>query len=170
MQIESERLWLRTIVPDDARSLVELFSDPIVMQHFPATKDLKGTQDWVREVQRRYERDGYSLLLVVKKDADAVLGYCGLTLQPDVAGMDEIEVGYGLKRAYWHHGYATEAAAACLRYGFRVLGRKRIISLIRPENRASIAVAVRNGMRFERDVLRWGYVHGVYAAFDRGEK
>lgn len=169
MRIESTRLLLRPIVTDDAPSLLELFSDPIAMQHFPGTKDLAGTREWIKEVQRRYARDGYCFLLVTRKADNAVLGYCGLLLQKDVAGADEVEVGYGLKRIYWRQGYATEAAAACLKYGFNALGLKRIISLIRPENTASIAVALRNGLRFERNVLRWDYLHGIYAVANPAE-
>lgn len=163
MYIESHRLRLRPIVTDDAPSLLELFADPIAMRYFPATKDMTATREWIEEVQCRYARDGYCFLLVTRKDDNAVLGYCGLLWQKDVAGVDEVEVGYGLKRIHWHQGYATEAAAACIQYGFNVLGLQRIISLIRPENSASIAVALRNGLRCERNVHRWDYLHEVYA-------
>jgi RimJ/RimL family protein N-acetyltransferase len=163
MVIETARLFLRPIVADDSRSLMELFSDPIAMRHFPSTKDLSGTREWTREVQAREERDGYSFRLVVRKEDETVLGYCGLVLQKDVDGRDEVEVGYGLKRRYWHQGYASEAAAACLKYGFAELRLERIISLIRPENTASVSVAARNGLRFEKTVQRWDYLHNVYA-------
>jgi [ribosomal protein S5]-alanine N-acetyltransferase len=161
--IETEYLTLRQVESHDAESLVELFSDPIAMQYFPSTKDLKGVEEWVEEVQRRDGRDGHSFLLIVRKEDGAALGYCGLILQEDVDGVDEVEVGYGLKQKYWHHGYATQAARACLSYGFYVLGQKKIISLIRPENTASVAVALRNGLKREKSVFRWGYIHDVYA-------
>ena len=163
MHLQSARLILRPIVREDSLSLTALFSDPMAMRHFPSTKDLKGTRAWVGEVMARDERDGYSFRLVVRKDDQAVLGYCGLVLQEDVEGRDEVEVGYGLKRRYWRHGYATEAAAACLGYGFEELGLGRIISLIRPENTASVSVALRNGLRYEKGLQRWGYLHHVYA-------
>ena len=84
-------------------------------------------------------------------------------MQEDVDGKDEIEIGYGLIRKYWHQGFATEAAIACKSYGFNELKFNRLISLIRPENKPSIHVATRNGMTLEKDVMRWDYLHGVYA-------
>lgn len=74
MYIETEFITLRQVEAHDAESLVELFSDPIAMQYFPSTKDLKGVEEWIEEVQRR---DGHSFLLIVRKENGAALGYCG---------------------------------------------------------------------------------------------
>jgi [ribosomal protein S5]-alanine N-acetyltransferase len=161
--IQTDDLILRQVNADDARSLSELFSDPVAMQYFPSTRNLRGVKEWIREVQRRDGRDGHSFLLIERKADCAALGYCGLILQEDIDGVDEVEVGYGLIRRFWHHGYATIAARACLSYGFHVLGLQRIISLIRPENTASIAVALRNGLRQEKSVFKWDFIHDVYA-------
>jgi [ribosomal protein S5]-alanine N-acetyltransferase len=161
--IETEDLLLRLVETDDARSLVELFSDPVAMQYFPSTRNLRGVREWIREAQQRDGRDGHSFLLIERKADSATLGYCGLILQEDIGGVDEVEVGYGLIRRFWHHGYATIAARACFSYGFHVLGLQRIISLIRPENTPSIAVALRNGLRQEKSVLKWDFIHEVYA-------
>jgi RimJ/RimL family protein N-acetyltransferase len=60
-----------------------------------------------------------------------------------------LEVGWTLRRDFWGRGYATEAAQVALDYAFDRLGQTRVISLIQPDNRASIAVALRLGMRFE---------------------
>jgi [ribosomal protein S5]-alanine N-acetyltransferase len=143
--------------------LFELFSDPVAMQYFPSTRDFDGVKDWIREVERRDGRDGHSFLIIERKEDAIVLGYCGLILQEDVDGVDEVEVGYGLVRRHWHYGYATKSARACLSYGFHILGLKRIISLIRPENSPSVAVALRNGLKREKSVMRWEYIHDVYA-------
>jgi [ribosomal protein S5]-alanine N-acetyltransferase len=163
MYIETEDLNLRQVEADDARSLMELFSDPVAMQYFPSTRNLRGVREWIREVQQRDGRDGHNFLLIERKADSATLGYCGLILQEDIDGVDEVEVGYGLIRRFWHHGYATIAARACLSYGFHVLGLQRIISLIRPENTPSIAVALRNGLRQEKSVVKWDLIHDVYA-------
>ena len=57
-----------------------------------------------------------------------------------------LEIGYLLNRAYWHKGYATEAAKACKRYAFEVLKAKEVCSVIRDIHIASQKVALRNGM------------------------
>ena len=61
------------------------------------------------------------------------------------------------------HGYATEAAAACIDYAFRTLGTTKVISLIRPENLPSCRVAERNGMKIERTIIHFGLPQLVYA-------
>ncbi|MFL6260381.1 MAG: GNAT family N-acetyltransferase [Thermoanaerobaculia bacterium] len=63
------------------------------------------------------------------------------------AGWPGCELAWALARRWWGHGYATESARAALAYGFTVLGKDRVISLIHPENRASIRVAERIGER-----------------------
>ena len=161
--IETDRLLLREIGEDDSSSLMELFSDPVAMQYFPSIKNKKEVTEWINGNLDRYQRDGFGLNICVNKSTEEILGYCGLTLQENVDGKDEIEIGYGLIRKYWHQGFATEAAIACKNYGFNELKLNRLISLIRPENKPSIQVATRNGMILEKDVMRWDYLHGVYA-------
>lgn len=80
------------------------------------------------------------------------VGICGLLQQKDVEGRDEIEVGYLFIQEYWGKGLATEAAKTCMEYGFHTLSFKRIISLIEPENIASIRVAEKNGLHKEKTI------------------
>jgi [ribosomal protein S5]-alanine N-acetyltransferase len=134
------------------------------MQYFPSTKDRTETVEWIRAMLNRYEDDGMGFYACILKDTEEFIGYCGLVLQKDVDGSDEMEVGYGLIRRYWHHGYATEAAKACMEHAFAHLGAKSVISLIRPENIPSINVARRNQLTFVKTVFRFGYPHGVYGA------
>ena len=74
-----------------------------------------------------------------------MIGQCGLTMQ-DCNGKQVVEVGYLFQKAYWHKGYATEAAVACKQYAFDTLNADEVFSIIRENNAASIAVARRNGM------------------------
>lgn len=160
--ITSERVKLRLFNEKDIEELLNLFSDPIAMQYFPSVKDYKETEEWINENFGNHKTYGYCLYAVEKKDDNKFIGYCGFIPQKDVNGKDEIEIGYGLIRKYWHKGFATEAAIACKKYGFNKLKCNRLISLIRPENKASINVAIRNGMQWEIDLNRWNLIHGVY--------
>jgi RimJ/RimL family protein N-acetyltransferase len=64
----------------------------------------------------------------------------------NIDGGRVLEIGYLFNRAFWHNGYATEAAAACKRYAFDVLGFDEVFSIVRDNNFASMNVAIRNGM------------------------
>ena len=160
--IDTKRLKLRLLNKNDIYDLLLLFGDPIAMKYFPSVKDYKGTEEWLIENLTNYKTYGYCLLAVEKKDDNKFIGYCGFIPQKEVNGKDEIEIGYGLIRTYWHNGFANEAAIACKNYGFNKLKYNRLISLIRPENKASINVAIRNGMHWEIDLNRWDLLHGVY--------
>ena len=74
-----------------------------------------------------------------------MIGQCGLTMQPWKDG-EVLEIGYLFNRAFWHKGYATEAAKACKRYAFEVLKAEEVCSIIRDTNISSQKVALRNGM------------------------
>ena len=62
-------------------------------------------------------------------------------------GGPELEIGYLLKRRFWHRGYAVRAAAACRDFAFTSLEAPRVVSIIRDTNEASKRVAERIGLR-----------------------
>ena len=98
-----------------------------------------------QEDLRRYREDGFGLWALVEKSSGTLIGQCGLTLQ-DYKGRRVPEIGYLLRRAYWHQGFAIEAARACREYAFQALGFREVYSIIRDTNFPSQQVALRNGM------------------------
>ncbi len=85
---------------------------------------------------------GTGTWVVEHKETGAFIGFVGFS-EPE--GWPGLELAWTLARRYWGHGYATEAAREALAYAFTLLKRERVISLIHPENRASIRVAKRIG-------------------------
>jgi len=168
MILETERLILRPHVPADADALQAFLSDPVAMEFYPAALDRAGVEEWIATNIERYHRDGFGKWAMVLKSTSEVGGSCGCALQ-EVEGRNEIEVGYNVRRDLWGRGYATEAARACIEYGFRELGAQRVISMIRPENVRSIRVAEKNRMHRERIVLWRGYDHGIYVVTTYGQ-
>lgn len=160
--LQTERLLLREITRDDAGDLLEIWGDPEAMRLFPQTLDREEMNAWIERNLKRYEEYGFGLWAAILKDDGQFAGDCGLMMQ-DVDGAQELEVGYHFKRRYWGQGLATEAARACMDYAFNQLGRRRIISMIRPENTSSRRVAERNGLKIEKEVFWRGYQHYVYA-------
>lgn len=166
MILETERLSLREITADDLDDLLEIWGDPEAMRFFPRTFDHQAMREWIERNQRRYEQYGHGLWAVILRIEEKLVGDCGLTVQ-EVDGVEELEVGYHFNRKYWGRGLATEAARACMDYAVERLGRRRIISMIRPENAPSRRVAERNGLRIEKEIFWRGYQHYVYA-IERG--
>ncbi len=163
MQIlETPRLILRELIPEDAASLAHVLSDPETMRHYPAPYDLAGVEQWIARNRARYAADGHGLWGMDLKATGELIGDCGLIKQV-VEDVEEIEIGYHLRREHWGKGFATEAARACRDYGFARSSVNRLISLIRPENEPSRGVAERNGMRLWKEVVWRDLRHCVYA-------
>lgn len=145
MILETERLFLREMCGPDLPDLREILQDAEVMTAYEHAFSETEVLDWLERQQQRYRRDGYGLWAVILRDSGAMIGQCGITKQ-DIGGRVVPEIGYLFKKAYWHRGYATEAAIGCRRYAFDVLGLPEVYSIIRDTNTASQRVARRGGM------------------------
>ena len=153
MVLETNRLILREMTLNDQESLLKVFSNPEAMQFYPKPFDRQMTQTWIERNMQRYSQDGFGLWALVLKESGECIGDCGLVVQ-EVDGVEEVEVGYHVRRDLWGKGYATEAAQCCQVYGFNRLGFKKLISLIHPANIASRRVAEKNAMRLVKE-LNW---------------
>jgi RimJ/RimL family protein N-acetyltransferase len=160
--LETERLGLRHLTLNDVDAVFAVIGDPETMKFYPQKFTRDDAMRWVTKSQERYCRDGYGLFAVVLKSNGEVIGTCGLMLQ-DIEGGSVLEVGYHFRREHWGHGYATEAARACMAYAFSKLGAAKAVSLILPENLPSRRVAERNGMTVERQVTFHKLPHLMYA-------
>ena len=160
--LETERLRLRRFSREDVEAIFAIIGDDIAMQYYPKTFDRSDAVQWIERNLRRYSEHGYGLFAVTLKGSTDVIGDCGVIKQ-EVEGETRLEVGYHFRRDQWGHGYATEAARACMGLAFHAFGADKVISLIRPENVPSRRVAERNGMKLERQVMHYGLPHLVYA-------
>ena len=143
--IETDRLLLRKLTPDDLPTLRRLLQDDQAMVAYEGAFSDAEVQDWLDRQLARYQRWRFGLWAVLLRESGQVIGQCGLTMQP-WKGQEVLEIGYLLERAHWHHGYATEAARACKDYAFATLDATEVCSIIRDTNLASQRVALRNGM------------------------
>jgi [ribosomal protein S5]-alanine N-acetyltransferase len=159
---ETARLALREFAPEDATDLAKILSDPETMRFYPEPYDQEGVQRWIERNRERYKNDGVGLWAMVLKSTKELIGDCGIILQK-VDGELLYEVGYHLRRDFWGHGLATEAAVACRDWAFANLKADRLVSLIRPENLPSRRVAERNGMIILKEVNWRGLQHCVYS-------
>ncbi|HEX6288966.1 MAG TPA: GNAT family N-acetyltransferase [Herpetosiphonaceae bacterium] len=164
--VQTERLFLRHVHILDHEPMYRIFGDAEVMRFGDGVQTKDAVQRWLMTCLEQYYRQwGFGPYAVVKRSSREVIGYCGLFFFPDVGCQPELELGYRLARAHWGYGYATEAALAVRDFAFQTLCVKRLISMIDPHNVASIRVAKKLGMQYEREVMFDGYTHPdhVYA-------
>lgn len=159
--IETPRLLLRKKVVEDAPFFFELNSDPLVTQYTGdgAFKNIQEAEEIVKYVIGQYEKNGYGRWLVAEKETGAPLGWCGLKYHDDT---QETDLGYRFMQKYWGKGYATEAALACIDYGFKILKLNRIYGQAMKENVNSINVLKKVGMTYLREDLCVGHDSYVY--------
>lgn len=134
------------------------------MAYYPHPFSREESAAWIERNLRRYDVDGFGLLAIIEKGTGTFLGNCGPVVQ-HVEGVDEIELGWLVRRDRWREDIATEAALGCRDHYGEVLRIRRFISLVRPENRASRRVAEKIGMSIDREIA-WGgeaWPHLVYA-------
>lgn len=146
MILETERLALREMQPSDFDALCRIMQDEQTMTAYEGAFSDAEVQAWLNRQLERYRTWGFGLWAVILKETGAMIGQCGLTMQP-WKGQEVLEIGYLFERRYWHRGYATEAVRACKAYAFDVLNANEVCSIIRDTNTASQNVALRNGMQ-----------------------
>ena len=157
--LETERLLLRQFHIFDGEALERVFGDPEVMYFGPGIQTRSWIHHWLHGCLENYQELGFGPWAVVENAGRTVIGYAGLFHFPEIDGQPEIEIGYRLARRRWGQGFATEAAAAIRDYAFNVLCLPRLIALIDPQNTASIRVAEKVGMHYEKEVMLEGYTH-----------
>ena len=146
MILETERLALREMQPSDFDALCRIMQDEQTMTAYEGAFSDAEVQAWLDRQLERYRTWGFGLWAVILKETGAMIGQCGLTMQP-WKGQEVLDIGYLFERRYWHRGYATETARACKAYAFDVLNANEVCSIIRDTNTASQNVALRNGMQ-----------------------
>jgi RimJ/RimL family protein N-acetyltransferase len=160
--LRTDRVRLRFLEPSDLDNAYSIYGDPLCMRYYPALRSRERMQGWFDNVFADYAMHGHGMFAVERLRDGVFLGVCGF-LHQDVDGDALLEIAYLFKSMHWHRGYASESAIACRDHGFSVLKQPKLISLIRPENAPSRAVAERVGMKVERTTERIGWTHLVYS-------
>jgi len=151
--IRTERLILRPWAAEDLEPFAEMNADPAVVEFLPAALTRAESDAMVARIQSLFSEHGYGFWAVETADTAEFIGMVGLAVVGFEAPFTPaVEVGWRLGRGYWGKGYATEAAAASIDYGFGCLGLDEIVAFTVPANVRSRAVMERLGMsRDERD-------------------
>jgi RimJ/RimL family protein N-acetyltransferase len=162
--LNTERLQLRRLEPDDLAHLYGLYRDPEIRRYYPdGTRSLEETKeelDWFLHGHPRHPELG--LWATVERSSGEFIGRCGL-LPWHIQGRDEVELAFMIKKDRWREGFATEASLGIIKHAHQVLGLRRLVCLVMPGNAASAGVAQKVGMCFERDFEDEYGSSGLYA-------
>ena len=150
--LETKRLVLRHFVPGDLDALFAFYGDPDVVKYIPDAprtyEETKEELEWFLNGHPKFPELG--LWATIYRETGQFIGRCGL-LPWTIDGQQEVEVAFALTKAFWGQGLATEAAQAIAQYGFEHLRLSRLICVIDHGNIASIKVATKIGMTFEKE-------------------
>jgi RimJ/RimL family protein N-acetyltransferase len=160
--IETERLSLRPFREADVSALFELLQDPDVVRYIGDRRVPTLQETWraVAGWLGHWAMRGYGQWAIEERSSGRFIGRAGIINPAEWPGP---EVGYVLGREWWGHGYATEAARAAMNWGFEEIGFDELISLIDPDNAASIAVATRLGESLRGETTLLGTTVLTYA-------
>ncbi|MQA21083.1 GNAT family N-acetyltransferase [Rugamonas rivuli] len=146
--LDTERLTLRTITPDDAVFYYDLVNDPTWLEFIgdKGIRSIEGARDAILEGPcAMQERLGHSLYVMERKSDGVALGLCGLIKRD---GLDHVDIGYAIRPAWFGMGYTYEAAAAVVAYARDTLRMRCLLGLTDPGNINSIRLLEKLGLAF----------------------
>jgi RimJ/RimL family protein N-acetyltransferase len=147
-RLRTDRLLLREWRDADLEPFARLNADPEVMAHFPAPLSRLESDAQAARIRTSFDDSDFGLWAVEVPGVTPFAGVVGLAVPRFEAPFTPcVEVGWRLARAHWGRGYATEAAAAAVAYGFEEAGLDEVVSFTVPANDRSRRVMERLGMR-----------------------
>ncbi|GLZ78855.1 N-acetyltransferase [Actinorhabdospora filicis] len=146
-EFATERLLLRRWRESDREPWAAMSADPAVMKYFQSTLTRAQSELFAERVEERFEQNGFGLWALEVAATGEFIGFTGLNPATFEAPFTPaLEIAWRLARPAWGHGYATEAARACLDFAFTTLGREEIVAFTATVNTRSMAVMERLGM------------------------
>ncbi|MFC4212726.1 GNAT family N-acetyltransferase [Pedobacter lithocola] len=148
--VETERLYLREIIFDDAESMFDMDSNAEVhayLGNLPCTT-LDECKVNIEFIRRQYIQNGIGRWAIIEKESEKFIGWPGFKLITETYNNQSnyYDIGYRLIKRYWGKGYATEAAKAVIDYGFSKMELSLIIGIADIENTSSIKVLEKIGL------------------------
>lgn len=145
-QLETERLVIRDWRDSDLDPFSRMSADPAVMATLGPLMSRDETAGLIDRLVARRDEHGHTFWAVERRNDGRFIGFCGIVRGaiPPIAHMPE--VGWRLASDTWGQGYAREAAAASLAWGFANLPDERIWAITTPGNVRSWGLMERLGM------------------------
>jgi [ribosomal protein S5]-alanine N-acetyltransferase len=160
--LESERLILRQLTPEDAADFFACQSDPDVFRYAGRSEEtsLESARQMLNILFERHREQTLLSWAIVLKESQRLIGRFQMEEWSDENR--RATVGYLLGKQYWGNGYATEALRAVIAYLFEQTTVNRIDTFAWAENSASIRVMEKAGMRFEGLARQRRFAKGAF--------
>ncbi len=160
--LETDRLILRKMKPDDAEAVFAYASDPEVTRYviWETHRSIEDSGAFLDLVLSKYESGGEPEWGMVYKGDHRFVGTCGIVSWEPYHG--RAELGYALSRDYWGRGLMAEAAGAMISFGFREMNLNRIEARCIAENTASTRVMEKAGMLCEGTLRQRELIKGEH--------
>lgn len=139
---------LRPFTAVDRTPFFELNTHPLVVESLGSSPTRAESDAMVERFGSELAREGWGLWAVdvAGRGGGGFAGMVGLhRVNPALPCAPAVEVAWRLHPEHWGHGYAAEAAAAALAYGFAA-GLDEIVAFTTTVNTRSQAVMERIGM------------------------
>ena len=150
--VETERFFLRELLPYDADGLFELDADPEVHRYLGnrPISSREQAADVIHFIRKQYADNGIGRWAVIDKQTHDFIGWSGLKLVTEKTNghINYYDLGYRLRRKYWGMGIATETAAASLAYAFNTLEATEVFGMADCDNIASNKILSKVGLQF----------------------
>jgi len=163
-RFKSERLILRQFEEMDAHTLYKLNGDPLVLKYTGDVpfQNMLEAKTFIQNY-KEYNNNGFGRWMVIDRVSKENIGWCGLRKNEN--GITD--VGFRFFQEYWGKGYATRSALFCLKIGFENFNLDEIIGRCQPENKGSIRVLEKIGMKkkgTENDENQSWFVYSIIQA------
>lgn len=163
-RLETERLLLRQVTPDDAEAIFRVFSDAEVTRYYDLAPIV--SQDEARAIIERWRQRFAARQTIrwgiTRRGEDRVLGTCGLGGDTWLAPVARADVGYDLARDCWRQGIMGEALSVVLQFAFDRAGLNRVGALVMPGNVASMRLLRGLGFQHEGLLREYAFFKGQF--------
>lgn len=148
--LETERLFMRESVVEDAEVFFKMTNDPEVMKYTGdvSFESVEKTRDLIRNYED-YQKNSYGRWTTILKETNEIIGWCGLKYIKEI---DETDIGFRFMKQYWNKGFATESSIACMKYGFEEHNLQQIVGQVYRDHAASRRVLEKLGMTFWKEL------------------
>ena len=165
--LETERLSLRELTSEDAAFVLDLLNQPSFKKYIGdrGVRTVEQAREYIEtRFLHSYRTHGFGLYLVERKSDSQAVGICGFVSRVTLPGPD---IGFALLPQFENQGYASEAAAAMMQYGRRILNLTRVLAIATTDNISSRRLLEKIGLKFEGEIEIGGEILNLFAADHR---